>query len=122
MDGRSLLVVALGVLAFAGPASADPPADPGPPTFPAAPRPSPVPVPAPGPADAGNWTVRPPGLEPFEPGNAGARPSLPPREVAPPGAAPPRPNPARERLDAKRDLERCATGEITRDRTGRPCP
>lgn len=122
MAGRRLLTLAAGILALCQAASAGPPSDPGRPDFPVTPRPSMTPVPVPGPSGAGNWTARPPGLLPIEPGNAGARPALPPRPVAQPPAAPPPPNPARELLDAKRDLERCATGEIARDRHGRPCP
>ncbi|HVP30978.1 MAG TPA: hypothetical protein VMW35_17625 [Myxococcota bacterium] len=61
-------------------------------------------------------------MTPTQPGNAGARPAPPPTERVPPATVAPPPNPAREVLEDRRDLERCATGEITVDRHGRPCP
>lgn len=129
MSDRSRWAAALLVGALALSAHAEPPADPGRPVLPVTPRPSFPSLPPPsagapdGPVpDAGNRDYRPPGYPRIDPGNAGARPEAPPLEVAPPPAAPQRPNPARESLLDKRDRERCATGEILRDRHGRPCP
>jgi hypothetical protein len=123
LERLRLAALAIAALVLAQAISAGSPDHPGAPATSATAPPSIAPLPAPEPSGAGNWGARPAGPPPIEPGNAGAEPSVPSGGAAAPEVPSPRhPNPARDRLDAKRDLERCATGEISHDRRGRPCP
>lgn len=100
------------------------------PVHPASPRPSFRSLLPPEPGDPGNAGHRPAGAPRVEPGNARAVPTPTEETGAPPtpGSAgggpvdPPRPNPATEALRDRQDRGRCATGEIVRDRHGKPCP
>jgi hypothetical protein len=106
-------------LALATSAFAEPPGGPAWPVSPAPTGPSIQPVPP----------FEPP-REPTRPGvvtrpgssSTATRPTLPPLDAAPPSVAPLPQNPARELLRDRRERERCATGQITRDRHGRACP
>jgi len=100
-------------------ALAEPPGGPAWPVSPAPTGPSVAPLPPPrSPAQP----VRP-GMVPRPASSTTApRPAMPPLDAAPPSVAPLPANPARELLRDRRERERCATGQITRDRHGQPCP